>query len=108
MKAFLIVTALLLGSISYGQMKTVVIHTSAECDECKDRLETKLNYTKGVQFAELNVPTRDLTVKYNEKKISLDQLKKDISELGYDADDLKADDKAQKALPACCQPAGHR
>ena len=107
MKTLLIITALLLGSISYGQMKTVVIHTSAECNECKDRLETMLNYKKGVQFAELDVPSRDLTVKYNENKITLDQIKKDISELGYDADEQKADSKAQGKLPACCRPAGH-
>lgn len=108
MKAFLIVTALLFGSFSYGQVKTAVIHTSAECKECKDRLETKLNYTKGIQFADLDIPSRDITVKYNESKISLDQIRKDINELGYDADDQKADPNAQKALPACCRPAGHQ
>lgn len=107
MKKILITLALVLtGSLAMAQTKTITIHTSAECAECEIRLEEELNYTKGVSFAELDVPSRDLTIKYNEKKISAEQLKEIIARLGYDADEVKADPKAQSELPECCQPGG--
>jgi periplasmic mercuric ion binding protein len=109
-----LVTAILLLA-SFGawsqeeKTKTVVIHTSAECNECELRLEEEMNYTKGVVFAELDVKSQDLTVKYNTKKIDEAKIKEIIAKLGYDADDVKADPKAQGKLPECCQPGGmHR
>lgn len=89
-----------------GNVQTVVIQTSAECGECEIRLEEKLNYTKGVQFAELDVPSRQLTVKFNDKKISLEEIRKIVTDLGYQADEIPADPKAYEALPACCKVGG--
>lgn len=84
----------------------VIILTSAECGKCKKTLEEKLNYTKGIRFAELDVNTKKLTVSYFEKKINADEIRKIISEAGYDADDVPANPKSQTALPLCCQPGG--
>lgn len=89
-----------------GKVQTVVIQTSAECGECEVRLEGKLNYTKGVQFAELDIPSKQLTVKFNSKKISLEEIRKIISDLGYQADEVPANPKAYEALPACCKVGG--
>ena len=89
-----------------GGLETVVIQTSAECGDCKDRLEDLLNYTKGVKFAELNLEDKKITVKYNPKKITVDQIKQKINGVGYDADENKADPEMVKKLPACCQPGG--
>lgn len=89
-----------------GKTQTVVIQTSAECGDCEVRLEGKLNFTKGVQFAELDVPSKKLTVKFNTKKITLDEIKKIVSDLGYQADEVVADPKAYEALPACCKVGG--
>ena len=84
----------------------VYIQTSAECGSCKKRIEEKLNYTKGVRFAELDLRDKVLHVKFSTKKISLEEIKNILSETGYDADDVKANPKAVKELPACCQPGG--
>jgi mercuric ion binding protein len=89
-----------------GKTETAVIQTSAECGDCKDRIEGGLNYTKGVLFAELDLETKKVTVKFNTKKISLQQVKEKIASIGYDANEVKADSVAQKKLPACCQPGG--
>ena len=88
------------------KIQTVKIKTSAECNQCKDRLEEKLNYTKGVKFAELNLPENTLEIKFNSEKISLEQVKQVIVKTGYDADDLKASSKAIESLPMCCKPGG--
>ena len=88
------------------KFQTVVIMTSSECGDCKERIEGALNYTKGVVFAELDVSTKQVTVKFATKKITLQQVKEAIAAIGYDADDVKAVPVAQKKLPTCCQPNG--
>ncbi|MBI2257459.1 MAG: heavy-metal-associated domain-containing protein [Flavobacteriia bacterium] len=89
-----------------NKKQTAIIKTSAECDMCKERIESKLNYTKGVSFAELDFKSKELTVKFKTDKITLEEIKKILSELGYDADDVKANPEAAKLLPTCCQPGG--
>ena len=107
MKTVIVLLLALVGTTAWGQKtETVVIHTSAECKECEERLETGLNYTKGVVFAELDLESQNVTVKYNAKKTDAETLKKVINELGYDADDRKAQPEALNNLPSCCKPGG--
>jgi copper chaperone CopZ len=100
----------LLTFASWGQKvpktQTIVIHTSAECQECKEKIESGLNFTKGVVFAELDIPSRNLTVKYSTKKMTPEKLRAVINELGYDADETKANPEALHNLPDCCKPGG--
>ena len=104
MKNLILIIALFASTLSFGQ--EMKIQTSAECGSCKTRIEKGLNYTKGVKFAELDLGTKIVTVGFNSKKISETEIKKVISEMGYDADDVKANQVAVKALPMCCQPGG--
>lgn len=104
MKNLIILLSLITSINCFGQ--EIKIQTSAECNECKVRLEDKLNYTKGVKFAELDLETKIIAVGYSEKKISVDEIKKIISELGYDADEVKANPEAYEKLPACCKVGG--
>lgn len=112
MKVISLCFALLFGTMVVAQEKKqekkqeVVIVTSAECGTCKKIMEEKLNYTKGILFADLDVPTQKLTVKFKTKNISADQIRTIISELGYDADDVKAVPEKVLELPKCCQPGG--
>jgi mercuric ion binding protein len=105
----LILTALFLLSIStiaFAQEKktdTIKIKTSAVCGMCKDRLEGGLAFEKGVKDVSLDDETKILTIKYNTKSTSPDELRKKISKLGYDADDVAADKAAYEKLPACCK-----
>ncbi|MGM0479501.1 MAG: heavy-metal-associated domain-containing protein [Bacteroidota bacterium] len=87
--------------------QVVEIQTNAQCGECKDRIEGELNFTSGVVYAELDLSTKIVEVKYNRKRITPDEIRKVISEKGYSADSRNADEAAQKALPTCCQPGGH-
>ena len=101
MKNLILLIAIAFGTLQLsGQEKekgseTAVIKTNAECGSCKERIESKLNYTKGITFAELNLETKDLTVKFKSKKISLDEIRKIVSEIGYDADSVKANRSTQ-------------
>jgi copper chaperone CopZ len=89
-----------------SKFETVTIQTSAQCGDCKTRIEDGLNYTKGVKFAELDLITKKVTVKYAAEKISLQQVKEKINSIGYDADEMKANPESILKLPACCQPEG--
>lgn len=106
MKTLLIVLSISFANFTFSQTKTVEIKTSAECGMCKKKIEETLNYTKGVKFAELDMSTKVVTVKYSEDKISLDKIRETLSEIGYSADDVKANPEAVEKLPACCKPGG--
>jgi len=105
MKQFLIVMIFgLLTSLAIGQTKQVEIQTSAKCGDCKGRIENALNYTKGVKFAELDMATKKVTVKFKSSKITLDEIKEVLANTGYDADEVKAKPEAVEKLPSCCKP----
>jgi len=111
MKNIILIAWLFISCITLGQKKqtvdTVYIKTSALCGDCKDRIETALNFEKGVKFAELNLETKVATCVYKPTKVTLAQLRLALVRAGYDADEMKADPEAVKLLPKCCQPVGH-
>ena len=98
----------LLASISlYAQTDTVRIHTSAVCEQCKDKIENDLSFEKGVKKVKLDLDTKEVMVVYNTQKTTPAKIAEAIRRIGYDADSLKADAKAFKKLPDCCQKPSH-
>lgn len=87
----------------YAEMKEDSIKTTAVCDECKERIESKFKQVRKLESYNLNFETGIFTVKYDTEKIELKEIKKIVSQLGYDADDIKADPKAYAKLPKCCK-----
>lgn len=109
---FLLAVVALLGSCGMTKngepvKQKVTIQTNAQCGDCRERIEGELNFTKGIIFAELNLETKEVTIKYNSKKITPDEIRQKIAEIGYAADDVKPVKEAQAELPKCCQPGGH-
>jgi|GEM_PF-518252 len=84
-------------------IEMVQFKTSAVCDMCKARLEKSLAYEKGVKAANLDVPSKVLTVSYNPAKTTPATLRAAIQKTGYDADALTADARAYERLPECCK-----
>lgn len=88
-----------------------VIKTVINCDHCKACETCGLNFKdhmlkiKGVKMYELDEEKMTITVYYNTKKTDLETIRKAISKLGYDADDVKADPEAYAKLDGCCKPA---
>ena len=101
---------LFVGAKSFAQSepktKTVKFKTSAVCGECKERIEDKLNYTKGVVFAELDLDNKVVEVKYKTKVLKPEEVKYIVSMLGYDAGETPRNEKAFNALPKCCRSEG--
>lgn len=84
----------------------IKIKTSAECEQCKKRLESNLIYQKGIKFCKLDVPSKVLTVTYNAEKTTPNAIRLAVSKLGYDADEVKADSLEYNKLPECCKKGG--
>lgn len=85
------------------KMEEIKIQTSAICGMCKERIEHNLAFEKGVTSVSLDNETKIVTVGYKPKKTNPDKIRKAISEIGYDADDVAADQEAHDKLPKCCQ-----
>ena len=81
----------------------IKIQTSAVCGMCKDRIEHNLAYEKGIKNVSLDDETKVVTVGYSPKKTNPDEIRKAISKIGYDADDVAADPVAYEKLLGCCK-----
>lgn len=99
--------AILSSIFAYGQKQTnqaeVTIQTSAKCEMCKKRIERDLSLQKGITKADLNLDNKAVTVSYNPKKTDVEKIKQAISMIGYDADEVIANEKSHNNLPECCQ-----
>lgn len=82
---------------------TVTIKTSAICHMCEERIEHDMAFEKGVRSVDLDLETNILTVVYKKGKNTEEGLKVALTEIGYDADEMPADQKAHDRLPDCCQ-----
>ena len=79
------------------------IKTSAQCNMCKETIEKAMAFEKGVTKANLDVETKILKVTYKLNKTTPDLIRKAVTAVGYDADDLPADEKAYSNLSDCCK-----
>lgn len=94
-------------ALADGGTEKAEIKSSMVCHMCKETLFNGLMTLKGVKNIGFDLEANLITVKYKPEKVSLTEIKKQISLLGYDADELKADHGAHSKLPYCCQKQGH-
>jgi copper chaperone CopZ len=90
----------------FAQDTTITILTSAQCGTCKKRIENAMAFEKGVKQVSLDVSSKILTITYDKKKNSHENLRQAVAKIGYDADSVPANPKAYKKLPKCCQKSG--
>lgn len=110
MKTFYIIAFMTLTmATAKAQVQKAVIKTAITCDHCKQcetcgqLFEKKLIREKGVQMVTLNETEMTITVFFNSKKTDLPTIRTAISQLGYNADEIKADPKAYESLDDCCK-----
>ena len=92
---------------SFGQTKPVekvVIKTpTILCQECQERLELYLRREPGIMALKVDYRRKTTTVSFLTDRNNIEQLKTAISNAGFDADELTADETANKKLPICCR-----
>jgi mercuric ion binding protein len=81
---------------------TSTISVKGNCDECKERIENASDI-KGVKNAVWDEHKQAVTVTYDTKKVTLDQIESAIAKSGHKTTHHEADLKAYKGLPSCCQ-----
>ncbi|MBR6161345.1 MAG: heavy-metal-associated domain-containing protein [Bacteroidales bacterium] len=89
-----------------GTTVTIQTNASKNCQKCVDRFKENVPFFKGVKDYTYDKTTAKLTVTYDAKKTTPDQIRQQVSDLGYDADNFKANAAARAKLPACCRNAG--
>lgn len=111
-KSILIVIFSLFAFAASAQSKKnqkAVIKTALYCDHCKDcetcgkNFQANMLKIKGVRMYELDDKNMTITVYYNGEKNDLQTIRTAISNLGYDADEVKANPKAYENLDSCCK-----
>jgi periplasmic mercuric ion binding protein len=86
-----------------------IIKTNIYCDHCKQcetcgkSFQSELLKVKGLKMMELDEKAMTITVFYDGKKTNLESIKTAIANLGYDADELKANPAAYEKLDGCCK-----
>jgi len=107
--AMLVMPLLFTGNITAQEKKqqnkteTVEIKSSVVCGMCRDRVTKELAFEKGVTDVKVDTQKQIITVTYRTKSTDKETIKKAITKIGYDADELMADQEAHDKLPACCK-----
>ncbi|WP_107038900.1 heavy-metal-associated domain-containing protein [Brumimicrobium mesophilum] len=93
-----------------GKIKTTVIDTEifcdhcAECESCDQNIFLRVSEnTKGVRKVKIDSETNTITVTYNSKKSSLEDIEKAIALSGYKANDVEPTEEAYNSLDGCCK-----
>jgi copper chaperone CopZ len=103
---FLIVA--LMGMTAFAQKaetQIITIQTNGTCEHCKKVMMDNVPQWKGVENCTYDLKTAKVTITYQPQKTSPETLRQGISQLGYDADNVKANAEARAKLPSCCTQA---
>lgn len=88
--------------IAQTGIKTQTLLVKGNCEECKERIENAADI-KGVKNCVWNSKTKIASVTYDSTKVTLSTIETAIAGQGHETGSKKADEKAYKKLPKCCQ-----
>lgn len=96
-------------SPTFAQQKAIqkaVIHTPGVLAEpCKVSIENFLVHEYGVSSVRADYRRHTVTVVWYTDRTNIENIKTALANMGYDADDIKAEPDAYKRLPPACKPA---
>lgn len=64
--------------------KCIVPVDGVRCAGCAAKIEKKVNSLNGVEIASVNFAANNITIDFDEKSITLDNIRKEVQKLGYD------------------------
>lgn len=85
-------------------IKTVIFITQPQmhCASCEKKIKGNLRYEKGVKRIDTSVEQQKVTVKYDADKTSAEKLQKAFKKFGYEARQVKADEKVKRDNTQSC------
>ena len=104
LKAIVLMFALFVGFNAMAGNEKATIKTSTQCEMCKENLEGSLSIMEGVLKVMVKVESKELMVKFDESVVSLEEIKKQVTNTGYWADEMAPNKDAYAALASCCKP----
>lgn len=73
------------------------------CSSCKKTIEKSLSDVDGVGNVDWDKKTKQIKVDFDSLKINLSQIKRKIAAVGYDTEEVRAEESVYSSLPGCCQ-----
>ncbi len=91
-------------AVQAKDIKTVIFTTQPQmhCASCEKKIKGNLRYEKGVKRIDTNVEQQKVTVKYDADKTSAEKLQKAFKKFGYEARQVKADEKVERDNTQSC------
>lgn len=86
----------------HAKIIETTFEVKGDCGMCKTRIE-KAAFTAGAIAATWSSETHLLTVKFDEKLLSLNDIQAAIAKAGHDTGSFKAEKAVYEKLPGCCQ-----
>lgn len=86
-----------------GIQKAVISTPTVNCEDCKSRIENRIVHEYGVSSIKADYRHHTVTAVWYTDRTNIENIKTALANLGYDADDVKADPDAYKKLPKTCQ-----
>jgi len=83
--------------------KAVIKTPHILCDVCRDRVTFFLTHQDGISSVKVNTRNKTTTVVWLNDRTTLENIKVAIANLGFDADDVEAEEYAFKRLPKDCR-----
>lgn len=99
---FLSFLMLAVASVVSAQTKEEKIKVWGECTTCQLAIE-KAAKSAGVSYASWDWDSKTLTVKYHRDSASNINIQKAVAKIGYDTQDIKAEDEVYNKLHYCCK-----
>lgn len=87
---------------SFAQTQNDTIKVWGSCGMCKSKIE-KTAKSAGAKSASWDVDTHMLVLTYKTEKTDLKKIQESIAKVGYDTQDVTADNAAYDALHGCCK-----
>ena len=70
---------------------------------CSDKVSFFISHQVGVSAVKVDIKKKTTTVSWLTDRTTLENIKVAIANLGYDADDIEAEEYAYKRLPKACK-----
>ena len=104
--ALLFVLFGLIGSLSAqtpAKLTATIKTPTVVCEKCKNRIENYMSHEDGILKINVDYKKKVTTVTYLTNRTNIENIKADIANVGYDADDVTAEPDSYKRLPTCCK-----
>jgi len=103
MKSTLLFALLFISTTAFAQKPIETqFEVSGVCGMCEDRIESALD-VKGIKMADYDLDSHQLSLVYNPKHISEEEIHQLLNAAGHDTEKSKASDAQYDTVHDCCK-----